>query len=252
MAAILIPLLVGILGAAGGLYLARMLNEHGSESFARVVQVTSLVILAAGVGRAAWLGLRDTSLPSPATAVSEGMTDLVDGMSSDQVSARCNGPFGAFADDAAHRGECQCIVTALESARASEPTLSMRVSQGGFLVDGSGSALLAFRMAYGRCVQPQLAAWVAADCRTGCQGDPGACATGCMCVGTAIVRGRNPTELRDLFWPHDAPLGASRDYGLHNAIVRAASSARCSEPPYAPATTTDVAMVHLRARPRRR
>lgn len=221
MAAILIPLLVGIVGAAGGLYLARTLNEHGSESFARVVQVASVVILVAGVGRAAWLGLRDTSLPSPTAAVSEGMTDLVDGMSSDQVRARCNGPFGAFEDDVAHRGECECIVTALESARVNEPTLSMRVSEGGFLLDGSDPALLAFRMAYGACMLPQLPTWVASDCRTGCQGDPAACDTSCTCLGAAIARGRNPTEIGDLFWPHDAPLGASRDYGLHNAIVRA-------------------------------
>lgn len=226
MLPIAIPLVIGVVVAAGGLYLGRVLTEHGSESLARVVQVASVLILVAGVGRAAWLGLRDASIPSPAAAVSEAMTDAVDGLSSDELRARCNGPLGAFVDPAAHRAECECVVQATESARVSEPSLSMRVSQGSLLVDGSAPALLAFRMAYGACVQPQLASWVASDCRTGCEGDPAACATGCTCVGAAIARGRNPTQIGDLFWPHDAPLGASRDYGLHNAVVTAGFECR--------------------------
>lgn len=221
---ILIPLVIGILGAGGGLYLGRVLTEHGSDSLARAVQVASAVILVAGVGRAAWLAFRDVEVPSPTSAIAASVTDAFDGLSSEQVRAQCNASLGAFEDPEARRAECECVVQATESVRASEPTFSMRVRGGTLAIDGSAPSLAAFRTAYGSCVRPQLAGWVTRECRASCQGDPAGCATGCACVGAEIVRGRTPSALGELFWPPETAAGASRDFGLHNAVVRAGSA----------------------------
>ncbi len=214
-----IALSIGIGFAIGGWFLGRMLDDHGMEGLARGARVLGILLLVAGLGRAAWIGTRGAEgpsleMPSFGSIFGEPATP-------EELRTACTTSDG-FEDPATNSAYCECAVGAVEAARPTDPELTLETSQGGLVV--RGTAFDAFADAFGACAAPQLGTWVTTTCVADCVSDGGersACDTICSCVASGLTRGRTPPEIGRLFWVEAVGPNDSPDRGYENAMIRA-------------------------------